>query len=585
MEAPEVRVVADLVLSTLNYNGPDSSDYNENYTLKKTEKDNPWEDLIEACDHLNNLPINDLYDELKYYLDIDRALWFLAQEIVFSDDDSYIHKGGMDYYVYWDHATDRIIPLEVDGNSVMVNSHVTWNPFYHENDNRFPLLNRLLQNNEVRQRYLAHLRTVLEEHFVEEAVHDRIDEFAAILDQRVQDDPKKIYTYNQFINGVESLKGFVSTRINFLSNNNQINRQGVELSNLVMESANGVNTPPMPNEPVQVTVEVGADEQTVMLYYGLGLDGVFERVEMYDDGMHNDQAAGDNIYGADIPGFFSGNYVRYYVEAIKNDNNGTASYLPKGAEHDVFIYQVEQASMSSENVVINEFMADNDNVVADNGGDYDDWIELYNKGTEAINLTGYFMSDDEGDITKWQFPDNTIIAPNDYLIIWADEDEDQITSEDLHADFKLSAGGEIVILVNANEEIIDQIAFEEQETDIAFARIPNGTGDFQTNTPTFNANNEGGPTDVEEFNELADLIIYPNPASTELRLDLNTTSTANFELLIVNSTGQQMISKQFDASNFPASIDVSRLENGIYFISIRNFNKGYTFNQKLSIIR
>ncbi len=165
-------------VSTLNFNGTDTTDYTQNYELKNTNKDNPWEDLMVVCEVLNTAPIEDLYDALNPLLDIDRTLWVLAQEIVVSDDDGYFFKGGMDYYVYWDHATGRLMPLEVDGNSIMDSRYSDWSPFFRADDERFPLIHRMLQNTEIRQRYLAHLRTVLADHFVPGKVNERIDEFA-----------------------------------------------------------------------------------------------------------------------------------------------------------------------------------------------------------------------------------------------------------------------------------------------------------------------------------------------------------------------------------------------------------------------
>ena len=65
---------------------------------------------------LNNTPIGELEETLEDYLDIDRTLWFLAHEIIYSDDDSYIYKGEMDYYVYYEPETGRSTPLEFDGS-------------------------------------------------------------------------------------------------------------------------------------------------------------------------------------------------------------------------------------------------------------------------------------------------------------------------------------------------------------------------------------------------------------------------------------------------------------------------------------
>ena len=76
----------------LNYLGADTSLYQVHYTLKTANKANPWDDLVEVCDVLNNTPLGNLETEVAEVLDLDRTLWFLASEIAFSDDDSYVFK-------------------------------------------------------------------------------------------------------------------------------------------------------------------------------------------------------------------------------------------------------------------------------------------------------------------------------------------------------------------------------------------------------------------------------------------------------------------------------------------------------------
>ena len=142
---------------------------------------------------------------------------------------------------------------------------------------------------------------------------------------------------------------------------------------------------------------------------------------------------------------------------------------------------MDEAPMTGPAVVINELMADNDNILADPQGDYDDWLELHNRTNSAVTLTGMYLSDKEDEPTKWEFPENTEIPANGYLIVWLDEDIDD--PEGLHADFKLSKGGEAVLLVDTDANgnaVLDSITFGEQETDSAFGRWPNGTGNFQT---------------------------------------------------------------------------------------------------------
>lgn len=143
----------------------------------------------------------------------------------------------------------------------------------------------------------------------------------------------------------------------------------------------------------------------------------------------------------------------------------------------------DDSSMTGPTVVINELMADNDNIITDPQGDYDDWLELHNRTDSSVMLTGLYLSDKEDNPTKWAFPENTEIPANGYLIVWLDEDhDDEDATEGLHANFKLSKGGEIAILVGPDAEgnqVLDSITFGEQETDVAFGRLPDGTGDFQ----------------------------------------------------------------------------------------------------------
>ncbi len=139
-------------------------------------------------------------------------------------------------------------------------------------------------------------------------------------------------------------------------------------------------------------------------------------------------------------------------------------------------------------VVINELMADNDNIIADPQGDNDDWIELFNRTDSDVDLTGMYLSDKVDNPTKWQFPDGIEIAANGYLIVWCDEDhDDEAATEGLHSNFKLSKSGETVLLVDTDANgntVLDSVVFGEQGTDVAYGRFPNGTGDFQIVRPT-----------------------------------------------------------------------------------------------------
>jgi hypothetical protein len=138
-------------------------------------------------------------------------------------------------------------------------------------------------------------------------------------------------------------------------------------------------------------------------------------------------------------------------------------------------------------IVINELMPVNSTTVADNYGEFDDWIELYNLTSSTIDLSGYYLSDNHKNPSKWQIPQGTSIAGNGYLIIWADGDT---TQYGLHANFKLSSSGEEVVLAKPDRHIIDKISFPAPAVEWSYARVPNGTGPFKWQQPTFNKSND-----------------------------------------------------------------------------------------------
>ena len=127
---------------------------------------------------------------------------------------------------------------------------------------------------------------------------------------------------------------------------------------------------------------------------------------------------------------------------------------------------------------INEFMAKNHRTLADERGEYDDWIEIYNGGHVAIDLGGMFMTDDPANTHKWTLPEVTL-EPGDFLLIWADDDEEQGS---LHANFKLDTGDEYIGLYDLDENghgLIDEVTFGAQTTDVAYGRCPDGSSLFQ----------------------------------------------------------------------------------------------------------
>jgi len=165
-------------------------------------------------------------------------------------------------------------------------------------------------------------------------------------------------------------------------------------------------------------------------------------------------------------------------------------------------------------IVINEWMASNESFIADDFGEFDDWIEIYNTSGSTFDLSGHYISDDETDLTKWQIPtDSGIevqIPANGYLILWADNDGDQGAT---HLEFKLSGGGESIIVVAPDgTTIIDQVSFPAQGSDVSYGRFPDADPNLEFfPTPTPGATNVSGGNIAVPF----ELIVPLNQSSDD----------------------------------------------------------------------
>jgi hypothetical protein len=138
-------------------------------------------------------------------------------------------------------------------------------------------------------------------------------------------------------------------------------------------------------------------------------------------------------------------------------------------------------------VVINELMPVNNTTITDEYGEYDDWIELFNLSSSTVDISGYFLTDNKKELTKWVFPHGTSIPGKGYLIIWADADS---TQWGLHTNFKLSSSGEEVVLSKPDATIIDKVTYPAHSMETSYSKSPNGTGDFIWKKPTFNKSND-----------------------------------------------------------------------------------------------
>lgn len=550
----------------LVYLGTDSSLY---YPAYEINSDGGWNNLIALCD---TLAYNT--NGIANSLDIDRALWMLAFDNVFVNLDSYIGGFSQNYYLYKsNHQQFNCVVWDLNesfgtfsqtgiGNLTSTTAKQQMNHLLHLNDANWPLVQKLLSVPIYKRMYIAHMRTILNENFANNSYISTAQSYQTIINNAVQADPNKFFSYAQYISNLTA--DVQSGNTNAPGITNLMNGR----KNYLFSLADFTNLPPVitnispttNNPALNSTISISAtvyntNTNAVYLGYRYGLDAAFTRVLMYDDGLHGDGVANDSNYGAFIN--INSTMVQYYIYA---ENNNAGIFSPERAEHEYYSIFAITPMLNPGDVVINEIMASNLTTAVDQDGEYDDWIELYNFSPNYISCNNLYLSDISSNPLKWKFPDNTVIAPNDYLIIWADNDTLQ---NGLHANFKLSASGEQLILSYPNGTIMDNLTFGLQIGDTSFLRCPNGTGPFIFAAPSF-ASQNCVATGIDLISSPS-FVVYPNPGNGTFNLSSLNNSIKS--VIIYNNMGQTVQKCDVD-SRYNSIIDLSLYEDGLYLLLI-----------------
>ncbi len=194
-------------------------------------------------------------------------------------------------------------------------------------------------------------------------------------------------------------------------------------------------------------------------------------------------------------------------------------------------------------VLINEVMADNDTIIADEMGEFDDWFELYNPGDTVVDISYWWVTDDITEPCKWTFPYGTTVPADGYLLIWADSDPEQ---GDLHTSFKLDADSEELALFGSDfigTDLCDSVSWIDMPTDSSWGRYPNGSATWQICVvATPEAENEWGSVLVSDdvLPEVFSMSAYPNPfnSAVKISVDCHSREGANPEIEIFDINGR-----------------------------------------------
>lgn len=551
-----------------NTPGTDSTSYYPLYDLKS---DFGWEDLYELIDTLNNFAT-----DIEKILNVDRTLWMHAFNYSLINFDSYVGYA-QNYYLYkdnngrfnpilWDlnqsFGSYRLADASIHFSGFNIPEAKVMDPLLHYNNVSVyprPLMRNLFINDRYRRMYIAHMRTIMEENFANQDYAARAQFMQTLIDADVQNDTNKFYTYSDF---TDNLNSTVTDLVDYPGITDLMDARNTYLSTYpgFQGAPDITNIGSNPSslsigDSVWVTAKV-TGEDSVILAYRFSNTELFNKVDMFDDGLHNDGVAGDSIYGYLLNNI--GHTVQYYIYA---DNDSAGRFSPERAAYEYYELFVDG------DVVLNELCAINNSVWMDNQGEYEDWIELYNNSSSSVALNGYYLSDDNLNLTKWMFPD-TVIAPNSYMIIWADNDSLDVG---LHAGFKLSAAGEAVFLSDSLGNLIDEIAFGVQTASVTtFGRIPNGTGPWQYMKSSHGMFNQVFPIAVEEMEKPKenDFVIYPNPAKG--KVNVRVTEPGEYQIIVRDINGREMATKNMNTSSTICSININNFAKGFYILTITN---------------
>lgn len=234
-------------------------------------------------------------------------------------------------------------------------------------------------------------------------------------------------------------------------------------------------------------------------------------------------------------------------------------------------------------VVINEYSASNLATIADNYSEYEDWIELYNNSEFWVDLSGYFLSDEVNEPTKWQFPQGIAIPAGGFMKVWA-SGRNEVSGGHYHTNFKITQtkdNPEYIVLSLPDTTIIDSLPVGITQLGHSYGRQPNGAETWRiltSPTPGSTNNNATGYLAYAQKPVMSEIAgFYNNPLSititnsepnSSVRYTTNgsepTTSSTLYSQPVSVTQTRIVIARTF--SNNPQILP-SLLEFNTYFIN------------------
>lgn len=257
-----------------------------------------------------------------------------------------------------------------------------------------------------------------------------------------------------------------------------------------------------------------------------------------------------------LPGY---KFVRWEGDFTSTDLNISPVFSTNSRIKAVF----EPVTSSPTNLVINEVQGKNDTTIADEKGEFDDWIEIYNPNDKPVNLAGYYVSDNPSEPLKWKIPNTnvskTTIKAKGFLLLWADKDVDQGEN---HLGFKLKGTDQVILTAPDATKKIQEISFTAIDTDFSYgAKVDASTEYVVFTKPTPGVSNNS-VLSTEDFEGITSKIeIYPNPTIDVITIK-GISEKLNWKLYDI--TGKKI------RKGIKKVIQLNDLEKGLYVLIIND---------------
>ena len=473
----------------LRYFGTNQSSYSAYEIQNDGGLADPWAELIEASNVVTNGDPLNWETEIDPIFAVDPSIWSLVCENMLSDDDSYVNKG-CDFMTYQNPIDGRMHLLQRDANETFKGE--SWSYVLNFGSSTKPVLSNVLDAPELRQRYMAHYRTILQDmswdtfgpEFL--ALRDMIDPY-------VQADPKRLYGYDDFQDNFTStvnigggpgpggggnvigLEQFFDQREALLLGTAELVASGP----IVMEPVVSDESPDA-SEDVYISAEVGANGSAVdkvELFFRVDATTTYQCAEMLDDGLSGDGAAGDGVYGVLVPvSASSGQRVDYYVMATADNAYGSLSFMPELSELAPASYSYTFGSTGGMRITEWAYSADSG-----------EFVEFTNMSDLPVDMTGYSYDDDNAVAGEFDLSSFGVVAPGESVVL-----TDGV-AEDFHGAWSLDSSvkiiGELGVVTGSNLGRNDQINLFDASGNLV-DRLSYGDEDYEGSVRTRDASGQ-----------------------------------------------------------------------------------------------